>query len=82
MLYAQARSDSEKWCACIALTLFLGKTLYEILTQSTLFVSSMGDNIVAMPLAHLAGGAIGTTIVLYLNTTSRIINYNPQTISS
>lgn len=51
--------------ALVALGLFLGKTCYEYLTQTTLFVQSVQD-FVPLPLTHLVGGLAGVTTALFV----------------
>ena len=42
----------------------IGKILYEAATGRTLFVGNCHPGMVAVPLAHLAGGAVGTALAL------------------
>jgi hypothetical protein len=39
--------------------LFIAKLTYESLTGGTVFASDMGEDVVAVPVAHLAGALIG-----------------------
>ena len=44
--------------------LFVAKTVFELVTGSTLFVPDLGADVVAVPLAHLAGFAVGVLMGL------------------
>jgi rhomboid family GlyGly-CTERM serine protease len=57
------RSRIQAIVPALALTGFIGKSAYEILTGSTVFVTS-GTTFVPVPLAHLFGAATGVCVAL------------------
>ena len=52
----------EKRIALLFAVGFVGKILYEVATGSALFVTELGDGIVALPVAHLAGALAGALV--------------------
>ncbi len=56
----------KKWIdpftAILALGLFVGKSVFEILSGQTLFVSDLPQGITGVPWAHLSGAAVGVIL--------------------
>ncbi len=57
--------SNESWMWGAALVLLFSKALFEIVLGNALFVSNLGDGVVNVPLAHLAGAAVGVVFWRY-----------------
>jgi rhomboid family GlyGly-CTERM serine protease len=55
----------------LVLLLFAGKVIFEMVTGSTLFVTDLGNGVVPIPMAHLAGAAAGAGSALAALRASR-----------
>ena len=64
MIKREIRSRSRVWFAffCLLFAGLMAKITYETVTGLTLFVSNAHSAMVPVPLAHLVGGVVGTTI--------------------
>ena len=65
----EIRSRNRLWVACFSLLLvgLIAKIIYETITGQTIFVNNSHSGMVPVPLAHLVGGVVGTTIGLLKN---------------
>jgi len=52
---------------------FVGKVSYELATGDTIFVKSLGTGMVGVPLAHVAGAAVGFLVGLPTPGTRRLV---------
>ena len=52
---------------------FVGKVTYELATGDTIFVKSLGSGMVGVPLAHVAGAAVGFLVGLGTPGTRRLV---------
>ena len=70
LIKREIRSRSRVWVAFFFLMLagLIAKITYETVTGLTIFVSNAHCGMVPVPLAHLVGGAVGTTIGLLKDT--------------
>jgi len=66
MIKREIQSGSRVWVAFFSLLLagLMAKIAYETVTGLTLFVSNVHSAMVPVPLAHLVGGVVGSTIGL------------------
>src|SRR5438094_9933376 len=58
---------------------FVCKVSYELATGDTIFVKSLGSGMVGVPLAHVAGAAVGFLVGLGTPATRRLVPMSLQT---
>lgn len=63
LLLVQVRSRLAWFCGVA----FLGKIAFEVMTGAALFASNMGEGVVAVPVAHVAGALVGTITATLLS---------------
>ena len=70
LIKREIRSRSRAWVAFFSFLLvgLIAKITYETVSGQTIFVSNAHSGMVPVPLAHLAGGAVGTVIGLMKDT--------------
>lgn len=63
-LFALLLATESRRCSLATLFAagFLAKIVFEALTGATVFVQELGPGVVAVPVAHIAGAAIGVTV--------------------
>ena len=64
-LFALVLLQYRSWLSLIAGVAFIGKIAFEMATGATVFVSNMGEGVVAVPVAHLAGAAVALAVFLW-----------------
>jgi rhomboid family GlyGly-CTERM serine protease len=61
-LFALVLLQHRSWMSLVAGAAFIGKIAFEMTTGATVFVGDMGEGVVAVPVAHLAGFACAAII--------------------
>jgi rhomboid family GlyGly-CTERM serine protease len=77
LIKREIRSRSRIWVAFFSLMLvgLIAKITYETVTGQTIFVSNAHSGMVPVPLAHLAGGVVGTAVgIMEDSTIAKILN--------
>jgi len=64
VVVALKKSWVSRFMAILLLCLFVGKSIYEICTGGTIFVSDLPSGITGVPWAHLSGAVSGMVIAL------------------
>ena len=61
-LFALVLIQQRSWMSLVAGAVFIGKIAFEMTTGATVFVGDMGEGVVAVPVAHLAGFACAAIV--------------------